>query len=139
MLNGSLRIEHILVVTLKKGKRKDEASPFHPLHYQRITVDDHERGLIVFTAGSRQIEGISLLAHPSPAHPTLPICLFLVIATRRLQEFLSTCWWLLGLFQPLLPIEREGIQIFIRKLRRKCSRKVISACRCFEKYSLWRL
>lgn len=73
MLNSSLRIEHILAVTLKK--RKDEASPFHPLHYQRITVDDHERGLIVFTAGPRQIEGISLLAHPSLPNPALPICL----------------------------------------------------------------
>lgn len=37
---------------LLKERKKDEASPFRSFHYQSCcTVDDHERGLIVLTAG----------------------------------------------------------------------------------------
>lgn len=61
--------------------------------------------LIVFTAGPRKIEGVSLLAaspytpHPLPPPPSpssfhLPV---LVIATRRLQEFLRHMLAVIGL------------------------------------------
>ena len=110
----------------EKGKKKKRWSipiSLLSLSLRCSTVDDHERELIVLTAGhpgSLQIEGSAtavLIMPPSP----LPL---LVIATRRVQEFLSTCWWFLARFNLCFPLSGEEFK-FSYTARRKCSHKVI--------------
>lgn len=107
----------------KKKKRRSIPISLLSLSLRCSTVDDHERELIVLTAGhpgSLQIEGSATAALIIPPFP-LPL---LVIATRRVQEFLSTCWWFLARFNLCFPLSGEEFK-FSYTARRKCSHKVV--------------
>lgn len=112
-------------------KKKDEASSFCSVCYQCCcTVDDHERVLIVLTEGSATA---ALIITPSPSSFPLPL---LVITNRRVQEFLSTCWWFLARFNLCFPLSGEEFK-FSYTMRRKCN-EVVPVWLTL-KYPRWRL
>lgn len=98
--------------------------------------------LIVFTAGPRKIEGISLLAPPTPPLPS-PLLLPFARFGNRHQKAAGISaahaggYW--ACFDLCFPLSGKEFKFSYADEEAKCSRKVISGPVHFEKYSLRRL